>query len=110
MPFYELNRIPYRQKRAGVEVKAVSGERAEMVFTRLAPGFASNHSHPHEQMGYVITGELELTIGGDTRRCGAGYSYTIPGDVAHGFRVISDQPAEILDIFSPPKEENRLQP
>ncbi len=108
MYFYDMNTILYRQKREGVQVKAVSGERIQMLFTKLEPGFTSFHSHPHEQMGCVLSGELEITIGDETRRCGAGISYAIPGNMPHGFKVLSDQPSEILDIFSPPKDENRL--
>lgn len=62
------------------------------------------HSHPHEQAGIVIEGELEFTIGGETRRLGPGDMYIIPGNVEH--TVVSfDKPAVALDIFSPIREE-----
>ncbi len=107
MYFYDLNEIQYRPKREGVRIKGISGECVQMTVVELAPGFASDHMHPQEQMGYILSGELDVTIGGETKRCGAGCAYFIPANLRHGFRVISDQPAEIMDIFSPPKDENR---
>ena len=62
------------------------------------------HSHPHEQAGIVVEGELEFTIGGETRRLKPGDMYIIPGNVEH--TVVSfDEPAVALDIFSPVREE-----
>ena len=61
------------------------------------------HSHPHEQVGYVVSGEMSLTIDGKTRVCKPGDSYAIPGDVEHSavFAVASI----IIDCFSPLREE-----
>ena len=108
MYHFNMNEIPNKQKRERLLVKVITGERIQMVFAQMEPGFISDHSHPHEQMGYVLSGEIELTIGDVTRRCGAGYSYHIPGNIHHSFKVVSKGPARIQDIFSPPKDENRL--
>jgi len=61
------------------------------------------HTHPHEQAGYVVSGEIELTIGDDTAHCGPGDSYTMPGGVRHGARFLSE--CVIIDCFSPPRED-----
>lgn len=108
MNFYDFNHIDYKLKREGVEVKAVQGERSQMVMAKLDPGFESDHSHPEEQMGLVLSGLIRLTIGDETRICGKGDGYHIPPNVPHSFKVVSGVCAEILDIFSPPKEENNI--
>jgi len=61
------------------------------------------HSHPHEQSGVVISGEFELSIGGETRRLKPGDAYIIPGDVEHAAKT-GDIPAQTIDIFSPVRE------
>jgi len=38
------------------------------------------HKHPHEQIGYLASGRLDLTIGNETRHLGPGDSWCIPGD------------------------------
>jgi quercetin dioxygenase-like cupin family protein len=63
------------------------------------------HSHPHEQMGIVMGGKVGLTIGSETREIKKGDMFLIPPNTLHGLAFTFDQPAEILDIFSPPREE-----
>ena len=62
------------------------------------------HTHPHEQAGIVIEGEMEMGIGGEVRTIRPGDMYIIPGDVEHYARSIGT-PVKALDIFSPVREE-----
>ena len=62
------------------------------------------HTHPHEQAGMVLEGELEMAIGGDIRKLKPGDLYIVPGDAAHYARW-GGTPAKVLDIFSPVREE-----
>jgi quercetin dioxygenase-like cupin family protein len=62
------------------------------------------HSHPHEQAGTVVSGELELTIAGETRWLKSGDAFIIPGGAEHGART-GDSPARVLDVFSPVRED-----
>jgi quercetin dioxygenase-like cupin family protein len=72
---------------------------------RLEPhSVVSEHQHPHTQMGMVIEGRAEFTIGGECRVLGPGDMYRIPGGVPH--RVVAlDAPVRALDVFHPPREE-----
>lgn len=63
------------------------------------------HSHPHDQVGYVVSGEVELSIGDETARCAPGDSYTIPGGIEHRARFLSQ--CVVIDCFSPPREDYR---
>ena len=62
------------------------------------------HTHPHEQAGILIEGEMEMGIAGEVRMLKPGDMYIIPGNVEHYARC-GDQPAKALDIFSPVREE-----
>jgi quercetin dioxygenase-like cupin family protein len=55
------------------------------------------HTHG-EQWGIVVEGEMELTIGGQTRRCGPGDSYHIPAGVEHGAKFLTHFRA--IDVFA----------
>jgi|SRR5271157_794302 len=105
--FFAFESMPFAFKRAGVHIKSITGENVQMNVVQLDPDFKSDHEHPHEQIGFVLAGEVELTIEGDTRVCGKGDGYHIPPNVRHSFTVVSEGPAELLEVFSPPKEENR---
>ncbi len=65
------------------------------------------HTHPHEQVGYVVRGEVRMTIGGQENLLGAGDSYYIPGNLPHSAYTLS--PSLIIDCFTPPREDYRIQ-
>ena len=62
------------------------------------------HSHPHEQVGYVVSGELVLIMEGqDDVRLRAGSSYYVPPNVRHG--VVIHAPTVLVDVFTPIRED-----
>ncbi len=61
------------------------------------------HSHPHEQVGYLIEGHVEMTIEGKKYDLKKGDSYCAPSNVPHG--VFTLEPSVIVDIFCPPRED-----
>ena len=61
------------------------------------------HSHPNQQVGYVVSGEIAITIGGQTWTCKPGDSYSIPGGVEHG--ALFPVESVVIDVFSPPRED-----
>lgn len=81
------------------------GERGHTIFVEGKAGAeVPEHSHPHEQLGFVIEGELEFTIGDAApQRISAGTGYAIPGDVPH--RVLFLVDSTVIDIFVPVREE-----
>lgn len=65
------------------------------------------HSHKNDQTGYVIFGQVEMTVGGETRLISAGDSYAIPGGITHSARAVID--SLVIDSFSPPREDYRTE-
>lgn len=61
------------------------------------------HSHPHEQIGVVLSGTLEFVIAGKTQSVKPGDMLVIPGGVEHGVKALTD--CVVADIFSPVREE-----
>jgi quercetin dioxygenase-like cupin family protein len=107
MPFYNLSEIEFRQKRTGMYGKIVDGEKMQMALVHLDFGIETSHSHPNEQIGYILSGRAEIKIGKEKRICGRGEAYLIPSDVTHGFKVLSRDGVDYIDVFSPPKDENK---
>src|SRR5688572_3580518 len=56
----------------------------------IAPGAAIGaHAHPGIEMGYVLAGEIDLTVaGGAPKRLKQGESYQIPAGVVHDARNV----------------------
>ena len=65
------------------------------------------HSHKNDQVGYMVYGSLEMTIGGEIRVVQPGDSYAIPGGIIHSARALVD--SLIIDAFSPPRDDYRTE-
>ncbi len=81
-------------------------DRLMLLEIRLQAGATvPRHAHPHDQVGYVISGEVIFTIGDQNIRCGPGDGYAIPGGVEHAAHATVD--AVLVEVFHPPREEYR---
>jgi quercetin dioxygenase-like cupin family protein len=81
-----------------------SGDRMTLVEVTLSKGAeVPDHTHPHEQVGYVARGRVRFNIGGETRELSAGDGYLAPAEVPHGVTAL--EPSVCIDIFSPVREE-----
>lgn len=63
------------------------------------------HTHPHEQVGYVVSGRIRLTVEGESFDLEPGDSYHAPPNVPHG--ALTLEPTVVVDVFSPPREDYR---
>ena len=63
------------------------------------------HSHRHEQTGFVYTGELTFLVDGETIPVGAGTSFTIPGGEPHAAENRGEDPVRGVDVFAPPRPD-----
>ena len=61
------------------------------------------HSHPHEQMVYVVSGHLVFQHPGGQFEAKSGDSFLVPGGVAHQASALED--SEVLDVFTPYRED-----
>lgn len=77
-----------------------------LMYTESTPGGPPlSHSHPHEQMGYIIQGTAELTAGGETVTLKAGSSFLLEPNEHHVIRNVGDEKGIVLDIFHPYRED-----
>lgn len=61
------------------------------------------HSHPHEQLTYVLSGRFSFTIDGVTQEVGAGDTLYKKPDVVHG--CVCLEAGTLLDTFTPQRED-----
>lgn len=84
-----------------------AGEGMSVQHFRIDPGaVVPEHTHHHEQAGFVYQGELTFILGtGEEVIVGPGDSYVFAADEAHGAENRGDDPVEGVDIFSPPRTD-----
>ena len=105
--FWKPEEIAPRMLAPGVTAKIASGEKMMLSLVTLAPdAVVPTHSHPHEQMGLMVSGTMEFTIAGETRVFSGNEMYFVPGGVPHAVKA-GPGGAVALDAFSPPREEYR---
>ena len=69
----------------------------EVIFESGAVG--SDHSHPHTQISYVLSGEFTYHIEGEKRTMMPGDSIVVDGGRVHGCTCV--KAGTLLDIFAP---------
>ena len=74
---------------------------AVQVIAEFVPGGAAGkHTHPGEELGYVLEGTLQLEIAGQPpRTLNAGEVFFIPAGVVHDGRNIGAGPAKVLATY-----------
>ena len=80
------------------------GERLMVVHVILEEGaVVPAHRHPHEQITYVVEGELSMEVEGRAHILVPGDSLLFPANVEHGATALKR--TLVVDTFSPPREE-----
>lgn len=103
--FEKKNRAEYREVLPGIRQKTlVYGGKTLMVEFLLDKGTKLPlHDHPHEQTGYLVSGNIRLCIGETVHEVLPGDSWCIPGDVRHGAEIVEDSVA--IEVFAPVRED-----
>lgn len=82
-----------------------AGDRMSLQRYHIDPGArVPEHSHPHEQVGFVAEGSLTFLVDGAEHAVTAGGSFAIPGDEPHAAENRGDVAVRGVDIFSPPRD------
>lgn len=84
-------------------VKALCPE-LHLVEFEIGPEYGGRRPHFHERHAdsfYVLDGELELRLGPESLRVGAGSSVVVPPGVVHAFTNPARRPARFLNIHAP---------
>ncbi|TMF04168.1 MAG: cupin domain-containing protein [Chloroflexi bacterium] len=74
-------------------------------FTIRAGAEVPAHTHPHEQVGHVVSGRMRFRIGDEERELAPGDGYSVPGGVTHGAVGVTDVVA--IDSFHPVRDDYR---
>jgi quercetin dioxygenase-like cupin family protein len=63
------------------------------------------HNHVHEQITFIIEGELDMMIGGEKCLLRNGMYHVIHSNVPHSAIALTD--CKVIDAFSPVREDYR---
>ncbi len=91
----------------GAVILAAEAEKMTLSIMEFEPGTVlPEHSHPHEQVGYMVQGEAVFKIDGRDYAVRAGQMWRLPGGVKHQVTV-GAEPMRVVEVFSPVREDFR---
>lgn len=103
--FESLSTMPVRRIWDGVVARVVNSELITMAVVEIGPnGTVPPHEHHNEQLGFVISGSLTFTVGGETQERGPGDTWRILAGVPHQVHA-GPQGAVVAEVYSPVRED-----
>jgi len=89
---------------AGITGYYAHGEKLSLGYVDIKAGsILPEHHHVHEQITYIIDGQLDMTIDGKHCSLKNGMYYVIPSYTKHSAIAITD--CKVIDAFSPVRED-----
>lgn len=103
MPFYNPDEIEPVKKPGRNREMIISGENLLMMRIERHDAAAGGHSHPNEQMLYLLEGRARFRLGDEVREVGPGEAVHVPPNLDHEVELLT--PAiRYIEVFSPPLE------
>ena len=105
MYFYNAKERESKEIVPGGTIRTFWGDNTLLSVVSIDPNVeVPRHTHPQEQSGIVLEGEMEMGVAGEVKTLRPGDMYIIPGGVEH-YAKTSSSHARVLDIFSPVRED-----
>jgi len=101
-----LSDIPVKQIIPGFFGRMIHGDASTLAIWDIKKGSSlPQHHHVHEQITYIVEGELEMVIGGEKYLMKAGTVHVIPSNVPHSAVALTD--CRVIDSFAPARDDYR---
>ena len=104
---YAWNDLPREKLSSGISRRLVTGDNMMIAHVYLDKGaVVPVHSHPNEQITYILQGALRFLLGDDQLEeviVRAGEVLTIPSNLPHSAIALED--TLDVDVFNPPRQD-----
>ncbi len=98
--------LPAREIVPGFLGRFVHGKESTLAYWEIKAGHSLPlHHHVHEQITFIVSGELEMMIGDEKKLMTAGMTGLIPSNVPHSGYAVTD--CVVIDSFAPVREDYR---
>ncbi len=101
---YSWDQVPSEAMSPLLDRQYISGAQSMLARIFLKKGcVVPTHSHPNEQISYILSGALEMNAEGVIHIIRAGDVLVIPSGIPHSARALED--TINLDLFAPPRQD-----
>lgn len=103
--FFSFENIAAQELEKGILIKSLSLGKNQLRHMVFEPEtMIPNHRHPEEIVTMILEGEMEMTIGQETRRIKSGDVFQVPPDTDHSGRTFGNQVVAVsyspINIFN----------
>ena len=106
MGFVDLNHMEF-EVLTGTNRKVLQGENLTILFLDRDANVVQEHSHPQEQVVYLMEGRLRVRLEGeDEIEVEAGNAVQIPGGLQHRIETLTR--VKIVSVYSPARDFRTL--
>jgi quercetin dioxygenase-like cupin family protein len=103
----KIKDIPPKELVPGITGYYAHGKDLTLGYVEIKAGsHLPQHHHAHEQITYILDGQLDMVIGGKPYSLKAGMYHVIPSNVPHGAFAPVD--CKAIDVFNPVREDYKL--
>jgi quercetin dioxygenase-like cupin family protein len=99
---FQLSDLPTDRIGSTYRMAAIAGDGATVGmhwFEPDHPAWPAPHSHPYDQLAFVLEGSMRFTLGDEIRIVHGPAVVWIPADLPHSADVVGDKPCFNLDVF-----------
>ncbi|MBL7749287.1 MAG: cupin domain-containing protein [Chitinophagaceae bacterium] len=100
----QLTELPGKELAPGLTGYYAHGKSMTLGLVEIKAGSnLPEHNHLHEQITYILEGELEMNIGGEQCLLTTGMYHVIPSNIPHSAMAKTD--CKVIDVFNPVRED-----
>lgn len=104
MSYLDLNTVEEKEIVPGYFAKFIHSDNMTIAYWNIKAGASlPAHSHPHEQICLLLSGEFELTVDGKPQLMKPDNTFKIPSNIPHSGKAITD--CKIVDTFYPVRDD-----
>jgi quercetin dioxygenase-like cupin family protein len=104
---YKLDEMDLQEVRPGFSRIGLRAQHCITTVNWFDPGYKSTgrHSHPFDQLSYVLTGVLRFWVDDEVFDIEAPSMLYIPADALHGAEPLGHERVLNVDVFAPVRED-----
>jgi len=104
MSFFNVKELPKKEVKKGVTVSSVFLKDLMLTYFEIEPETEiPAHKHPHQQISFILEGEMEFKLGRGTRILKPGEGAVVPPNTEHSARSLTG--VKVVDAWNPIRED-----
>ena len=102
--YHKTKEIALKELAPGFDAHLIHTEHMTVAHVHVKAGSTlPEHHHINKQVTNIISGTLDMVVGGERMLCGPGTVVTIPANVPHS--AFAPEDCYIIDVFEPARED-----